>query len=1248
MPDSSEVPSEIAFLPTKPAFAEFLENYAKLVKELSRFDLAKLVPVIAGLLTSPNWQASALRLEVLQHLAVVAAQGGKDPKPFHLKSWLTDLGGGVAGRMEDPAEDVFVSRVILPNRDSLLFEGIYETSAFYVQRFLNVLQRMPRHEPFAGLQRSVDCLLRLSQAVALRAGVKANMVGEVIPVKNVTYELLEGLPALAARTTFSREELEGLGIGLEDLRAFIFKYEDRNLIRTETLGYSTLERHPVLDLNGSLCLALPTAVSIAIRRMVIEFCVSADKVSALSRAYAQEMGLTFEGVGLLGGSPVPAIPFAKRDGIYVANIGAEVDSGRILHLCFFVDDFGTYPATGMAQPSPNDRQIATIIDNSIASMHKEFSHKPDFREGLSLLVMCPWGRPVAFGFNGVEDKRWRCETISAADLETISWITEFSPLVLWRLLDSRDRLQEIGVEIINQNGLLNLYAWLEQLKGHLVPHEAIEDDHNTDKPLIIGIPQNGLLSVRKEGAETWNLHHAVTWDGRSVNVRRETPKSFFEKDYSPPLYISVDDLRAGILSSVFEADRRGWWTQIETPNSQDRDLHYRLWHLTTVWISRAAPILEKAISELPEGALAWISRFEDFEAGDPGNPIPTDDEARALLGTKAEGNVIRTNVGAGFLASFRKATNVGERLLVESLIAGALSLGGQAASVERVTKLLREIVPDEWARDMHMFETLRFRNFVQDKAPAAVLISKIDDAHSRIGLGWRKRARSEGPRIDGVDACCTYLNGVVDGIWEDIQRNLRAFNREKLLVRLVENHESISIETDRWLRTARAILSLNAGTPDAALASVRQISKFNGGKLSTRLVAEMALCECPEGGGRDAGTIDIARFMANAMQIHYLGGWSEAIKYGSKKAEIRIMPLGDVHTEVGFDEAIVTPYGTALGTKRFRQGASSYEEHFEKLQVVEEAEGSLDDEFKIAWTEHFRFTIDDLRLFIDNIEDEGIKRRALWFKADFAELAALNGVQPIEAETVRRILDAFALTPRPTWASTPEGFLKRDWYPWRFRRRLSLISRPMIQLSSAGKPHYLVAPGLFRDGATKVIDYCLSGGYDAKDFPPGRMRSWIGAIENRRGHEFNHEVADRLKELGWQAKPNVVLPAILQEKLDRDYGDIDVLAWKESRVLVIECKDLELAMTAIEIARQLHDFRGEVGVNGKPDRLKKHLMRVELLKNRASAVAKYTGSTAGIEIESYLMFSDIVPMTFSETASRHDVRLAILDDAEKL
>lgn len=477
--------------------------------------------------------------------------------------------------------------------------------------------------------------------------------------------------------------------------------------------------------------------------------------------------------------------------------------------------------------------------------------------------------------------------------------------------------------------------------------------------------------------------------------------------------------------------------------------------------------------------------------------------------------------------------------------------------------------------------------------------------------------------------------------------SLKGYRREPLLMQLVENHEAIMVESEKWLQSARAFISLYRDTPDAAAHAAHRMTTLNAGALGTRILIEMALCECPESVGETAGRLDITRLLANAMHLYVFGGWSEAIRFGAKKAEIRITPLGDLDTQFDFDERIANPYTATLAMRRFINGAEGYEERFAQHEIVESAQSLFEPEFWEAWVDAFGFTIDDLRAFIDNIEEEALRLKAFVFIADLAALCRLNGVRRLAPNTVAKILDALSLRSREEWSATPNGFTPQDWYPWRFRRRLSVISRPILQLNASGDVRYLVAPGMVRDGFRKVLDYCHSGGYDAKNFPAGRMRSWIGFAENKRGHEFNTDVAERLRKLGWKTRANVTLTEILNTKLERNYGDIDVLAWRDRRVLAIECKDLEFAMTIGEMGRQLHDFRGEV-TRGKPDRLKKHLLRIEVLQAHASDVARFTRSAGSVEIEAWLVFSDLVPLHFSEITTQYPIHLTAVEQLSSL
>ena len=90
-----------------------------------------------------------------------------------------------------------------------------------------------------------------------------------------------------------------------------------------------------------------------------------------------------------------------------------------------------------------------------------------------------------------------------------------------------------------------------------------------------------------------------------------------------------------------------------------------------------------------------------------------------------------------------------------------------------------------------------------------------------------------------------------------------------------------------------------------------------------------------------------------------------------------------------------------------------------------------------------------------------------------------------------------------------------------------------------------------------------------------------------------------------------------------EFGDIDVLAWKSNKeVLLIECKRLQLARTIAEIAEICRRFRGEVN-----DDLDKHVRRFTWVKEHLLSLERIVG--------------------FKPTKTQVDVRLITITPATK-
>ncbi len=128
------------FLGGSPTIEQIANEHPDLIAELKRLEPIKTATTFAGLLTLPKLQANCLRIEVLVHLAAAYCEGRSAPTKGLTKRSFERLGDGYCGRMEDPAEDVFLTLVNTPRGNFRIFEGIREGTGFYLQRILNVVE----------------------------------------------------------------------------------------------------------------------------------------------------------------------------------------------------------------------------------------------------------------------------------------------------------------------------------------------------------------------------------------------------------------------------------------------------------------------------------------------------------------------------------------------------------------------------------------------------------------------------------------------------------------------------------------------------------------------------------------------------------------------------------------------------------------------------------------------------------------------------------------------------------------------------------------------------------------------------------------------------------------------------------------------------------------------------------------------------------------------------------------------------
>jgi hypothetical protein len=246
--------------------AGIVKRCPALGQALKKFSFPKVARLLAGLTTLPENQPADLRLTAMIHLAALFCVGDEEPSLTQLRRWLNEiiLKDAIA-QQEDPVEDVFISNVVTWFGNARLFDGGWSDNDYALQAFLACVVRFRKEPWMAPVERSVTALLKMSEAVAERASLPRFSLTKTPPRQPLRVAQNSVHPA-SEYVVFTPEELAAMGIARSHLTPFELVPELRESLAKETIGHTTLERRPIVFTEGHALLALPTAVSAALRR----------------------------------------------------------------------------------------------------------------------------------------------------------------------------------------------------------------------------------------------------------------------------------------------------------------------------------------------------------------------------------------------------------------------------------------------------------------------------------------------------------------------------------------------------------------------------------------------------------------------------------------------------------------------------------------------------------------------------------------------------------------------------------------------------------------------------------------------------------------------------------------------------------------------------------------------------------------------------------------------------------------------
>lgn len=337
---------------------------------IRRLHPVKLAASFGGLLTQPSLQSNCLRLEALVHLSIALANGPHDRTTDTIAQGFSDVGQAY-GHLEDPPEDVFVGNIASKRGNYLVLEGIGESSTYYLQRFINLVDTLPDEAYFNEIAQSVHSLLKLSDLICRRAGLQRNVRGSDSGFDTLPDLLAQRFIEFQDLVRFEIAELSEAGIDPDSLDSFIFDAESRSSLLLQKLTHTSLERSPLAFLDEHLYVVLPTVISPAIRRFFIKKLGSDQNRQALQRHLAVEYSQQFQRSPFLGYVREP-FPFFHGDWGAISCMTLMVDHGRYLACAFVVGSLEGFEDGGFTSP----------VDEFVQGAVRDFSRRSSDAERL--------------------------------------------------------------------------------------------------------------------------------------------------------------------------------------------------------------------------------------------------------------------------------------------------------------------------------------------------------------------------------------------------------------------------------------------------------------------------------------------------------------------------------------------------------------------------------------------------------------------------------------------------------------------------------------------------------------------------------------------------------------------------------------------------------------------------------------------------------------------------------------------------
>lgn len=239
-------------------------------------------------------------------------------------------------------------------------------------------------------------------------------------------------------------------------------------------------------------------------------------------------------------------------------------------------------------------------------------------------------------------------------------------------------------------------------------------------------------------------------------------------------------------------------------------------------------------------------------------------------------------------------------------------------------------------------------------------------------------------------------------------------------------------------------------------------------------------------GGRPVTQSDIDYLGTRVLLLIRTAAQSDAVRARCADPSIQISALGDFTFGDNFMD-VMLPYVTSHFEKSHVAEIQRYGDSFVPPPMASKTQEEVfGRDFVESFHGEFGITPGGLAELSMVLLEDAIKQSAIVLVRESASLIQTLSAAGFSQSEVEGVWRSFVLGPRDRWDTVQKPFRDKDWFPWRYRRRLSIMTRPFVDL---GDGRVVYSPGFCEDSFRHVVMECFHGAFETGYFDTKGMRN---------------------------------------------------------------------------------------------------------------------------------------------------------------